>query len=116
MGKFNELLTKLSNLTIIQKNGDWRKDIPEDIWQKYLENGNYEKVAFGLEREQHRHYEASITVIKIFDRYLGIKHITTLYSEMSDYIDCYHFLEFMEMEEITVKTYKKIPFLKDKTT
>ena len=113
MKKFNELLTKLNNLTIIQKNSEWEENISEDIWQKYFKNENYKKIAFGLEREQHRHYETSITVIKIFGRYLGIRHITNLYSETSDYVDCYHFLEFMEMEEISVKTYKKLPFLND---
>lgn len=107
MEKFNELLTKLKKLEIIQFSGDWAENLPDDIWEEYF-NENFEEVKKGLDVDEHRWYETSITVIKIFGRFLGIRHITNMYSAQQDFEDCYEKIKFMEMKEVPSITYECI--------
>ena len=65
-------------------------------------------LAEGLEPEKHRWYETAIRVISVGGKVLGIRHITTLYSESMTTEDCYHILEFFEMKEVKTITYVKI--------
>ena len=105
MNKFNELLNKLKALKINQTNISWEENIPDDIWKEYFHN-NYKEVDCSLNIDTHRWYELSITVIEIFGRYLGIRHVTNIFSESSGIDDLYVEVEFMEMIETTVTTYK----------
>lgn len=104
MEPFDEMLAKLRKLEIYQLEGDWAENLPKEIWVKYFYN-NFQKVKHGLLIDTHRWYETSVTVIKIYDRFLGIRHITNLFSENMSYEDCMIKIEFFEMEEKTVVTY-----------
>jgi hypothetical protein len=107
MEKFDELLAKLKELEIVQTQGDWQENIPEDIWEEYFKD-NFEEVKHGLEVDTHRWYETSITVIKIFGRFLGIGYITNMFSEESSYEDCFVKLWFCEMKEAQTTTYEQV--------
>jgi hypothetical protein len=106
MEKFDELLNKLIEAKITQRNYDWEGDIPEEIYKKYFLVQPYSIVAEGLDVSKHRWYETSTTVVRIFGRFLGIHRVTQLYSEMMMWEDCYHTIEFFEMEEVRTVTYK----------
>ena len=103
--RFEELLSKLKELDNVQTQSDWAEDIPEDIWNEYFED-NFETVANNIDIDTHRWYEVSTTVLQIFDRFLGVRHISNMFSESSDYEDCYVKLEFDEMEAVQTTTYK----------
>lgn len=100
-----ELIKKMNELKIVQKNGAWEECIPSNIWDKYF-NNKHVVVAHGLSIDTHRWYELSVTVIKIAGKLMGIKYITNLFSEASSYEDCYHYLQFYEMELIKTISYK----------
>lgn len=106
MEKFNELLTKLKELKIIQTEGELVNHIPDYIWNKYFK-GNYRVLQSGLDIEKLKWHETSTTVIKIFGGLLGVRYITDIYSESLDYSDFYRPIEFMEMREIQVTSYEK---------
>ncbi len=107
MEKFDELLEKLNQLKIIQNSMDWAECLPQEIWEGYFK-GNFKQLKHGLDVDQHRHYETSIQVIEIYGRILGIKSITNLYSESSSPEDCYVTIEFFEMKEVSIISYKKL--------
>ena len=106
MEKFNELLEQLQGLKIVQTSIDWAENLPEQIWNDHFK-GNFKELKSGLDIDQRRHYETSISVIEIYGKPLGIRHITNLYSESSSCEDCYVTIEFFEMEEVTIKSYKR---------
>jgi hypothetical protein len=103
---FNKLLTKLNDSKITQVTMDWEESIPENIWVDYFEDGGYIGVQEGLNVDKHRWYETSITVIKIFDKFLGIRHVSDVFSEQMDCEDIFWKLCFFEMEEVKTITYK----------
>jgi len=105
MEKFNELLAKLKELKITQKSSDWSEDLPNDIWEEYFK-GNFKQIKHSLDVDTHRWYETSLTVIKIFDKFLGIRYISNMFSESQDYEDCYVEIGFYEMEEVKVVSYE----------
>lgn len=107
MEKFNELLEKLKGLKIIQKSMDWAECLPEEIWKDHFD-GNFKELKNGLDVDQRRHYETSISIIEIYGKPLGIRHITNLYSESSSCEDCYVTIEFFEMKEVLIKSYEKV--------
>ncbi len=106
MKKFDELLEKLNGLELIQKHGGWEDNIPDDIWNEYFKDVNYTILAEKLHIDTHRWYETSVTVINIYDRYLGIRHITNMFSEQQDWEDCYVQITFNEMKEVKTVTYE----------
>lgn len=106
MGKFNELLEQLQGLKIVQTSIDWAENLPEQIWNDHFK-ANFKELKNGLDVDQRRHYETSISVIEIYEKLLGIRHITNLYSESSSCEDCYVTIEFFEMEEVVVKSYQR---------
>ena len=101
-----ELIQKLNDLKITQISGGWEENIPEDIWEQYFENIQYEEVAWDLDVDTHRWYETSTTVIRIDGIFMGINYITNMFSESQEYEDCFHYLEFMEMEEFSTVSYR----------
>jgi hypothetical protein len=107
LDKNERINKKLNDLQIIQVSGDWQENIPEDIWKEYFENFSFEEVAFDLNIDTHRWYETSTTVIRINGIFMGINYITNMFSEAMDYEDCYHHLEFMEMEEFQTVSYRE---------
>jgi len=106
MNKFNELLEKLNGLNLIQTSIDWEECMPDEIWDEHFK-GNYNPIRTGLNQDSHRWYETSISVIRIYDKLLGVKHITKLFSEMSSCEDCCVVIDFFEMEEVQVVSYKR---------
>jgi len=106
MEKFDELLKKLNKLRLLQTSC-WDDNIPANIWDEYFKK-NYKGVASEVDVDKHRWYEIATAVIEIFGRFLGIRHISNMYSEEMDFEGCYCYLEFFEMEEIEIKSYKKI--------
>lgn len=105
--KFDELLEKLQGLNLIQTSICWEEIIPEDIWDEYF-NEDYGEEAVGLDVDEHRHYETSISVVDVYGRLLGIRHISKVYSEQSCIEDCYHTVEFFEMKEVQTISYEQI--------
>lgn len=107
MEKFDELLVKLDGLKLLQKSTDWALDIPHDIWSEYFD-GDFKEVDSFLYVDKHRWYETSVSVVKIFNRYLGIRFITDLFSEQSDISDIDYTIKFFEMKPVTKITYERI--------
>jgi len=107
MDKFDNLIKELNDFQILQTKIDWELCIPQDMWKEHFE-GSYTDLASGLDEDSHRHYESSVSVIKIYDRILGIRHIDLVFSEMSMVEDCYHHLKFFEMREVQTVTYEEI--------
>lgn len=104
--KFNKLLKTLQGKWIHQQTYGWAENIPDDIWNEYFKGKSLLKVATEIDRDIHRWYETSITVIKIFGKFLGIREITMLYSEPQSYEECFHYLKFYEMKEVQTVTYE----------
>lgn len=109
MNKFDELIEELHDIDYTQKSIDWMEDLPKDTWEKFFK-GQYKEVAFGLEVSTHRWYETSTTVYEMYNsgRYLGVNHVTNLFSESMDVEDCYADISFFEMKPIKSTTYEKI--------
>jgi|GEM_PF-3074250 hypothetical protein len=107
MSEFGELLEKLNKDKIIQSFVDWDESLPKDIWENHFRY-RFKEVEFGLDVETHRWYEISTSVVQIYERFLGIRHITNVFSEGMDVEDCYVNMEFFEMEEVKVISYKKV--------
>ena len=99
-----EIIEKLNNLKIIQKSMDFCEDLPEDVYETYFQKC----VNVGLNVDKSRWYEASIDVYKIPEGFLGVKSVTDTFSESTEVKDIFHTLEFFEMEEIQIVTYKKL--------
>ena len=107
MDKFDNLVKELNDLQILQTSIEWEYSIPEDMWAEHFQD-NMKQLAYDLDNDDHRHYSMSTSVIKIYDRILGIRHIDLVFSEMSMVEDCYHHLKFFEMREVQTVTYEEI--------
>lgn len=106
MNKFDELFKKLNESKIAQQYYDWDENIPEDIWNEYFDNESVVILKRGLDVDTLRWYETSITVIKIYDQFLGIRHVSNIFSEYMGYDDCGYDLSFYKMEEVLLPTYE----------
>lgn len=103
---FTELVDELNSLSIQQKSYDWPTDIPEDLWDTFIE-GQYKHIATDLDIETHRWYDVKTVVLllKRYNKFLGIRVVGTVYSEGMSLNDCMHIFRFMEMEEVPTTTY-----------
>ena len=101
-----QIINELNNLKILQKSIDWREDLDQNTWEKFFEYN--ELVAEELDVDKHRHYELVTDVYKIGDKYLGIRRIGDLYSEMSSCEDIYWTLKFFEMKQIKTISYEEV--------
>jgi hypothetical protein len=99
------LVEKLNNLKILQTKSDWAEVLPDDIWENTFK-GKFKEVAHNIDVDTHRWYETSITVLQLNESFMGVRFITNMFSESQDYEDCYHHLEFYEMEEYTTIAYR----------
>jgi len=107
MEKFDELLKKLNEKEITCTELNWEEVIPEKIWEDgYFDD--YKIVDEELDIDKHRWYEISTTVIRIFNKYLGIRHVSNLYSETMVTKDCYETIKFFEMKKIQTVSYESI--------
>ena len=106
MKSYKEVLEKLTSLTLSCTNCDaWVEDLPEDIYNEYID-GNYKEVVCGLSVDTHRWYETSISVIKVDGFFIGVRHITNVFSESLGASDCGESVEFFRMIEVETVTYK----------
>ena len=96
-----ELLAMLNGLEIVQKSFEFEKDLPEEIVDKYFKN----RIASDLLPDRHRWYKTSISVFKTDEGFLGVRALTSLYSEFSDVEDCCHVLKFYDMTGESIITY-----------
>lgn len=99
------LVQKLNALQIIQHSGEWSENIPFELFTEYFQD--YEEIDYNLDVSTHRWYETSITVLEINGEYMGIEYITNMFSESQDYEDCYHTIEFFEMEQYPTISYRR---------
>ncbi len=107
MENFNELLEKLNGLKIVQKTPDWAENIPFEIWNSEFD-GKSREVKFGLDVDTRRWYETSITVVHLNGKFMGVRHISNVFSESMGYEDCGFTLQFFEMKEVQVTSYEKV--------
>jgi len=103
MKNFEETLKVLNNLNITQESIDWIEDLPEKVYEDYLEG--VKTVAQNLDVDTHRWYETSIEVFEIDGRFIGVRKISNIFSEMSEVLDMYWTLEFFEMKPVETVTY-----------
>ena len=100
-----ELVEYLNSLKILQTSC-WDENIPEDTYDDYFTD-KFESIEFGLDVEKHRWYEITTEVLKMNNGFIGVRSVTDTFSESSTIEDMYHKLEFFEMEQILVTSYKK---------
>ena len=105
------IIEKLNALQITQKRGDWEDNIPRDTYDEYFRDEHdglptYREVVYNLDVDTHRWYETSTTVLKFEEGLMGVNYITNMFSESQDYEDCYHTMEFFEMEEFVTTSYR----------
>ena len=76
-------------------------------WSLYSfeEDFYLEMVAHGLYVDKHRLYEISASVYKCDDGFVGVSGVSQLYSESSDYEDCYCECFAEEFEPRQIITY-----------
>ena len=99
------IVAKLNALQITQTKGEWDENIPNEIYDQYF-GGKCKEIAWNFDTDTHRWYETSTTVLKFEDSLMGIHYITNMFSESQDYEDCYHTIEFFEMEEFVTTSYR----------
>lgn len=99
------MIEKLNNLQILQTKSDWAECIPDEIWNASFK-GKFNLTDSNIDVDTHRWYETSIEVLKFKEGLLGVRCITNMFSESQDYEDCYHHLQFFEMEEFTTISYR----------
>ena len=99
------MIKDLNDMKIIQENIDWAECIPDGVWAEI--EGNFKTVDEGLLVDTRRWYELSVTVIEIDNIFIGIEHITNLFSESSSCEDCCHTVRFFKMKPIQVTTYER---------
>ncbi len=104
MESLKEIVKELNELLITQKHSEWMEDLPTEVYEKHFKE--FKWLSDGLFIDTHRWYETSVSVVEIYGKPLGVKHITNLFSEQSTHEDCFVTIEFYEMEEITIPSYK----------
>jgi len=105
MERFDELLKVLEEKSYEMEDSQcWDECLPEDVYNEFFK-GNYKEVASGLNVDTHRWYETSTTVIEIFGRFLGITHVSNIFSENMDVSDCGESVSFKEMKQVQTVTY-----------
>lgn len=105
-----ELIKGLNELKITQTSMEWGESdaVDDELFEKLFPTlDDYQPIASGLDVDQRRWYETSISVYKVKDGFLGVRHISNLYSESSSVDDIGWVLQFFEMEKYMVVTYKE---------
>ena len=107
--KFNEILEVLKQNVKTQTGYGLESildNLSDELYNKYFKDVDYKRIAV-LDIVKHRWYETAVFVYKIYDKYLGIKLVNSVFSEMSSYEDFCETPEFFEMEEFTTISYRK---------
>lgn len=98
-----ELIEKLNKEQITQMSIDFFED-----GTIYKDLSGFTLVTDNLNIDTHRWYELSTTVIKRGEDFIGIRHISNIFSEEMDCDDVCHHLEFFEMKPVQTITYVKV--------
>ena len=99
-----ELIEAINSSKTLQNDDFNEMEFPQEI-QEIIDVCRI--VASDLDVEKHRWYETSITVYELDEEYFGIRYITTIYSENTEFSDIYHTLEAFPMKAISTITYVK---------
>lgn len=78
----------------------------EDSLKSYL-NPSIKKVAENLEPDRHRWFELSTTVYKLENGFVGVRGVSTIYSEDMEPEDCCVKCTACEFKEIKTVSYKR---------
>lgn len=103
MKTFDELILALNKADIPQNELRWMEDIPTEIWNDMVDRMTLASAELYVDK--HRWHETSITVVKIDDRFMGVEHVSDVFSEQMGVSDIYHTLKFFEMIEVNQPTY-----------
>lgn len=106
MNKFEALLSELQDQSITQQGMDWAESLTNDMWNTHFK-GNFKELKSNLDVDTHRWYETSVSIIEIYGKLLGIRHVSNTFSESMMVDDCDVTLQFMEMEEFTTVDYRE---------
>lgn len=108
MNRLQQLIASLNDMNVVQ-NASWEYMIPDYITEEYPELKTPNVVAEGLDMDKRRWYELATDVVRFADDgFIGVRHVKTVFSESMDVVDCYHKLEFFEMEAVPSVTYRKV--------
>lgn len=102
-----EIIDYFNKKQIVQTSLDFTDDISEEDWDKYMFDANL--VDDNISPDKHRWYQTSMTVFRIEDVYVGIRHIDTIFGEGITPEDCYHMLTFHKMERVVKYSYQVYP-------
>ena len=95
---------KYLNELNIEQTSEFIESIPEEVYTDCFENAK--ELKSGIDIDKHRWYETSITVYDTKYGKIAVKEVSNTFSEEMGIGDCSHTLEFFEVEEVTVITYK----------
>ena len=99
-----KLIEQINSSKTVQNESFEEQQLPEKI-QNILNECTI--VAKNLDIEQHRWYETSVVVYALNGEYFGIRYITNMYSESSDYDDIYFTITAFPMKQVQTVTYIK---------
>lgn len=102
--KFYNLLSKLQALELKQTTAEFFEEemLPVELYEEMLQRNH---VASNLHIEKRRWHETSTDVYEIYGRFLGVRKVSDLYSDLSDFKDIYWSYWFGEMEAVTSISY-----------
>lgn len=107
--KIADLVKELNGFKIHQTTMSWEESLSDDMWYYYFDK-KFKVVSSGLHVNTHRWYETSVTVLDMGnENYLGVRHVSNVFSESMGVRDCDVHLEFFELMPITTVTYIKKP-------
>ena len=108
MDRFDELVKKLNSFKLPQMYLSWDDNIPTKVWDDYFYNGEFSVIATEIDIEKHRWYETSMMVVKIFNRYLGIRHVSKICSDSDNVSDTFYITKYFEVFPVkkTIIEYK----------
>ena len=95
--KFNKLIEEIHDFVNVYDIDDLSEEIYNQLGKA---------IVCELNPDRHRWFEVSTNVYKVYDKYLGINHVSNVFSESMGIDDCGVELEAFEMEEVQTVTYK----------
>ena len=82
-------------------------DMEDSLCYDFLDKELPQKVAEKLEIEKKKWYEVSTSVYKLEDGFVGVRGVSTIYSEYMDAVNCGFKCTANEYQEISSVTYKR---------
>lgn len=82
-------------------------DMEDSLCYDFLDKELPQRVAEKLEIEKKKWYEVSTSVYKLEDGFVGVRGVSTIYSEYMDAVNCGFRCTANEYQEIPSVTYKR---------